>query len=264
MFPEERVRNLEIKLRNEASAQLQQDPTPGTGGFVHEAWCRLQWIEPPHRGTWIESWDFSSKGLEQSHSKVNGQLWCATREVTELREFLSTLDDRLNKVPGSEMDWRIIKVPNRQLHYLLIDWVGGWWNYVQSKNQFIAAQTRPHWNKARIKLIELKANGPAIVEEMKNKFTGIKGVEPNGSKEERFRIHTDKFEMGLIVFPPGRTLIDGKSCLLQDPIVEEIVKFPKFSHDDAVDTCTQALDRLSNGAMAYRENLSRIANGLPR
>jgi phage terminase large subunit-like protein len=265
LFPEARVRETEIRLKNEASAQLQQDPTPGTGGFIEEAWTRLEWVEPPQRGTFCQSWDFSSKGLEISHSQVSGQLWCATREMTNVREYLSSLDDRLNRVPGADADWRIIQVPSRKQMYLLVDWVGDWWNYVQSKNQFIAAQTRPHWHKARVKLIELKANGPAIVEEMKSKFVGIKGVEPDGSKEERLRIHTEKWELGQVVYPPGRTrLAIGKSTGLGDVIREQHIKFPRFGLDDHVDTTTQALDRLCNASMAYRENLSKIAGGMPR
>jgi len=249
LFPEEKVRDRELKLRNEASAQLQQDPTPATGGFIEERWTRLEWIDPPTRGSWVQSWDFSSKGSLESHSKVSGQLWCATRDMKLAREFISDLGDRLAKVPGAANDARIVHLPERELMYVLVDWVGGHWNYVTSKAQFTMAQARPNWNRARIKLIEEKANGPAIIQEMKTRFVGIKGVEPEGTKEERLRVHTEKFEAGQVVFPPG----------IGDAVREELIKFPRFTWDDHVDTCTQALDRLSNGAQRYRENLAVIA-----
>lgn len=248
-FPEHKVRDLEITLKAEASAQLQQDPTPMSGGIVEESWTRLEWIEVPKKGTFIQSWDFSSKGLLESHSKVSGQLWCASRDVKYLRELLCGLDDRLAKLPGA-FDSRTVAIPERQELFLLIDAVGDHWNYVRSKAEFKNAQRRPHWSRARVKLIELKANGPAIIEDLKREVYGLKGVEPDGSKEERLRVHSDKFETRMVVFPPGK---------VGDEVREQLIKFPRFSWDDHVDTTTQALDRLASKSERYRENLKRIA-----
>ncbi len=263
LFPEERVAAQELKLRNEASAQLQQDPTPATGGFVEEAWTRLEWIEPPSKGVWAQSWDFSAKGSEESHSKVSGQLWCRTKEVRNLYQYLSSLDERLAKVAGSALDKRIIPVPDKSEHFLLIDWVGGHWNYVQSKAQFTAAQTRPFWPNARKKLVELKANGPAIILEMKEHFHGIIGVEPEGTKEERYKVHTEKWEVSQVVYPPGPRTVEKKVYLVgADVVREEHIKFPRYLWDDHVDTSTQALDELANANSRYRENLAKIARGV--
>lgn len=247
---ETKVRELEIGLKSEASAQLQQDPTPATGGIIEEPWTRLEWIDPPEKGTWCQSWDFSSKGTLESHSKVSGQLWCLTRDMKLAREYISDLNDRLAKVPGAGNDARIIHLPDRAEMFVLVDRVGGHWNFVTSKAQFVLAQTRPNWAKARIKLIEDKANGTVLIEEYKSKFPGIISVEPEGTKEERLRVHTEKFEAGQVLFPPGSN---------GDLVREQLVKFPRFSWDDEVDTCTQALDRLANKSQRYRENLRRIA-----
>jgi predicted phage terminase large subunit-like protein len=249
LFGEEKVRELEVGLKGEASAQLQQDPTPATGGIIEEPWTRLEWLEVPKGGTWVQSWDFSAKGTLESHSQCSGQLWCVTRDLKLAREYISDLNDRLAKVPGARQDFHIIHLPDRAEMYCLIDFVGGHWNFVTSKAQFVMAQTRPHWQRARIKLIELKANGIPLVEEYKSKFVGIKGIEPEGDKEERLKTHTEVFEAGQILFPPR----DG------DVVREQLVKFPRFSYDDHVDTATQALDRLRNRAQRYRENLAKAA-----
>jgi predicted phage terminase large subunit-like protein len=249
-FPETKLRELEIGLKGEASAQLQQDPTPATGGIIEEPWTRLEWIDPPVKGTWVQSWDFSSKGTSESHSKCSGQLWCLTRDMKLAREFISDLNDRLAKVPGATQDARIIHLPDRAEMFVLVDRVGGHWNFVTSKAQFVLAQTRTGWARARIKLIEDKANGSALIQEYKSKFPGIVSVEPEGTKEERLRIHSEKFEAGQVIFPPGSN---------GDLVREQLVKFPRFSWDDEVDTCTQALDRLANKSQRYRENLRRIA-----
>jgi predicted phage terminase large subunit-like protein len=260
LFPEAKIRELEIELErtHSASAQLQQDPTPATGGIVEEPWTRLEWVDPPSRGRWCSSWDFSAKGTSEAHSKVAGQLWCATRCTITVREYLSELNERLAKVPGSYGDVRLRvlggeregeRIATGQEYYLLVDWVGGLWNYVTSKSQFTMAHARPLWKQhARIKLIELKANGIPLVEEFRDKFVGIKGIEPEGDKEERLRVHSEKFEAGQVVFAPGA-----------DPVREELVKFPRFTWDDQVDAATQALDHLSNRNARYRENLRKIA-----
>lgn len=258
---EEKVRELELTLKNEASAQLQQDPTPAAGGIIEEPWTRLEWVDPPSKGRWCSSWDFSAKGTSEAHSKVAGQLWCATRCTVAVREYISELNERLAKVPGARGDVRLrvlgggdrggeAQIGARgEEYYLLVDWVGGLWNYVTSKSQFTMAHSRPLWKQhARIKLIELKANGIPLVEEFRDKFVGIKGIEPSGDKEERLRVHSEKFEAGQVIFCPGG-----------DPVREELVKFPRFSYDDQVDAATQALDHLANKNARYRENLRRIA-----
>ncbi len=251
IYPEERLRELEIGLKGEASAQLQQDPTPATGGIVQEPHTRREWIEVPKSGTFIQSWDMSAKGTQEAHSRVSGQLWCVTRELKQCREYISTLEDRLAKIVGANQDHYVIHLPAREEFYLLIDAVGGLWNFSTSKAQFVMAQARPNWNRARIKLIEAKANGIPLIEEYKSHFVGIKAVEPDGDKAERLRRHSEVFEAGQILFPPN--------LKIADPIREQLIKFPKFSHDDEVDTATQALDRLRNRAAHYRENLARAA-----
>jgi predicted phage terminase large subunit-like protein len=264
VFPEERVRKLEIDLDQaggQASAQLQQDPTPASGSFVDEVWTRLEWVEPPTQGVWVQSWDFSAKGTETGHSRVSGQLWCKTKSLEWVREYLSPLGDRLAKIRGSEKDALLRRVAPGAEMFCLVDWVGGHWNFTQSKAQFTMTQARPHWSKARIKLIEEKANGIPLIEEMRGSFVGIKGVEPDGTKEERLRVHTELFEAGQVVFPPGGPRTVGSTTYLvgADLVREELVKFPRFTYDDQLDTCTQALDRLTNSATAYRENLAIIA-----
>ena len=253
-YTEAKIKELEKKLGNEASAQLQQDPTPATGGFVEEPWTRLEYIEPPAKGVFIQSWDFSTKGTLESHSKVAGELWCRTRHLGHVYQYISTLEERVGKlVAGASKDRVVIKLPQGVEYYVLVDAVGGHWNFSQSCAQFTMAQARPLWNKAFVKLIEEKANGPAIIERMSQQFAGIKGIIPKGSKEERLHRHTDRWDGGLIVYPP---------LPLGDKIREEHVKFPRFTHDDHVDTTTQALDKLAGSNQAYHEMLRKIGEGL--
>jgi predicted phage terminase large subunit-like protein len=248
-FPETKVRELEVALKSEASAQLQQDPTPMSGGIIEESWTRLEWVEVPKKGTFVQSWDFSGGGTTEAHSKVSGQLWCGSRDVKYLRELLCALDDRLARLPGA-FDSRIVTVPDRAEVFLLIDRVAGHWNFPRQKSEFLSAQRRPHWSRARVKLLERKANGQALIDELKRQVPGIVSVDPDGSKEERLRVHSDKFETHLVVFPPGP---------VGEEVREQLIKFPRFTWDDDVDTTTQALDRLASKSERYRENLRVIA-----
>jgi hypothetical protein len=251
LFPETKLRELELGLKHEASAQLQQDPTPMSGGIIEEQWTRLEWIEVPTKGTFVQSWDFSSKGTKESHSRVSGDLWCVTRDMKMVRELISTLDDRLARIPGSIGDGRIKMLPDRAEMFVLVDHVGGHWNFSRSKAEVLAAQNRPHWKKGRVKLVERKANGQAIIDELKNVLQGFIGIDPVDDKEARLRVHSDKWEVGQVVYPPGA---------MGDSAREEHIRFPRFTWDDQVDTATQALDRLASKAERYRENLKRIAN----
>lgn len=272
IYNEEKLQQLEIDLDQaggQASAQLQQDPTPATGGYIEEAWLRLEYIEPPVRGVFVQSWDFSSKSAQESHSKVSGQLWCKCkgRDIAGgyIREYLSSLDERIAKIANCLKDVLLKKLPDDGDFFVLVDFVGGHWSFITSKAQFRLAQSRPLWEKARIKLIEAKANGIPMIEEAKDWCTGIKAVEPEGDKEERLRVHTQLFEAGQVILFPGaagRGSTGGHSnryLLRADEVREELQKFPRYTWDDNVDTATQALDRLTGGATQYRENLRKIA-----
>ena len=61
-------------------------------------------------------------------------------------------------------------------------------------------------------------------------------------------MHSEKFKLGQIIFCPGA-----------DPVREELVKYPRFSWDDQMDACTQALDYLANKNARYRDGLRKAA-----
>lgn len=88
------------------------------------------------------------------------------------------------------------------------------------------------------KLIEDKANGPAVVSAVKRFIPGVIEVTPEGSKVSRVNA----------VSP----YIDGKNVWLPHPamfpwvltFLTECARFPKGKNDDQVDSMTQALQRL--------------------
>jgi predicted phage terminase large subunit-like protein len=94
------------------------------------------------------------------------------------------------------------------------------------------------WPQANAKLVEDKANGPAVISQLRSTVPGLIAVNPEGSKYARASAVSPFQEAGNVVLP--------------DPVVapwvgEYIVEhssFPNAPHDDQVDATSQALSRL--------------------
>lgn len=91
------------------------------------------------------------------------------------------------------------------------------------------------WPKARLKLIEDKANGSAIISMLRHKLGGIVPVTPKESKLARAHAILPDVEAGNVYIPRNKPWV-------QD-FIEECAAFPKGANDDQVDCMTQALQR---------------------
>jgi predicted phage terminase large subunit-like protein len=88
----------------------------------------------------------------------------------------------------------------------------------------------------KIKLVESKANGPAIIDTLRHRIPGMVPYEPGGaSKESRLSSASWRFRAGNIYLPDES---------IAPWIVEyryQLCAFPKAKHDDYVDATSQAL-----------------------
>jgi predicted phage terminase large subunit-like protein len=96
--------------------------------------------------------------------------------------------------------------------------------------------TRAH-PEATLKLIEDKANGPAVISALRRKVPGLVAVEPEGSKISRAWAVTPLVESGNVWLPHPAIAPWVKGFLL------ELSRFPYGKNDDDVDALTQALLR---------------------
>jgi predicted phage terminase large subunit-like protein len=103
--------------------------------------------------------------------------------------------------------------------------------------------------QARKKLIEDKANGPAVITTLKKELSGIVAVEPKGSKEARASAISPYFEAGNVYIP------DPSIHSWVHDYIEEMVSFPKAAHDDQVDMTSQALLEMTNSLNTSLEKL---------
>jgi predicted phage terminase large subunit-like protein len=92
------------------------------------------------------------------------------------------------------------------------------------------------WPDAWSKVVEDKANGPAVISTLKRSIPGLIAFMPNGSKESRLYAVSPLFEAGNVHIPTRDWTQD---------YIEELVSFPNGTNDDQVDCSSQALIRLT-------------------
>ncbi len=105
-------------------------------------------------------------------------------------------------------------------------------------------------------LVEAKANGDAIMDDLGKTISGLKPINPGESKEARAEAVSDQWGSLNIYLPHPDIcegeLIDDKPWILA--FVEELMNFPNAKNDDMVDAMTQALAHLSEFELDSLEN----------
>jgi predicted phage terminase large subunit-like protein len=94
------------------------------------------------------------------------------------------------------------------------------------------------WPNAHLKLIEDKANGPAVIQSLKKEIHGFVEVNPEGGKMSRAAAASPQLESGnwYLPHPMLRQWVDA--------FIAECAAFPAGAHDDQVDAWSQGAKRL--------------------
>lgn len=87
--------------------------------------------------------------------------------------------------------------------------------------------------EARAKVIEDKANGPAIMSYLKKDVAGMVAYNPKGSKEDRALSVAPYFEAGNVYFPENAPWVMD--------LIDDLVKFPSGTYKDTVDATVQGI-----------------------
>ena len=180
-------------------ALYQQHPTPDGGGIFKAEWLRF-WLPkdlPQNFERMLISWDMTFKDGDDSDFVV-GQVW-----------------------------------GKAGANFYLLDQVRGRMGFTATLAAFQALARK--WPQAQRKLVEDKANGPAVIDCLRNTVPGIIPVEPDGSKVARAHAVTTYFEAGNVYIPHPSV------CGWVPEYVAELTQFPAAAHDDQVDATTQAL-----------------------
>lgn len=183
------------------AGQLQQRPAPAEGGILKRHWWRFYEEHPTAVDEVIQSWDLAFKDTKSS-AYVVGQVWAR---------------DGAN--------------------FYLVDQVREKLGFVET---ITAIQTlTAKWPMAAAKLVEDKANGPAVLDSLSARVTGLIPIQPHGSKEARTHAVSPYIEAGNVFLPTPQ-----QAPWVSD-FIEECAAFPNGQYADQVDAMTQAIDRLA-------------------
>ena len=155
--------------------------------------------------------------------------------VPDVDEVVQSWDMAFKDTRGS--DWVVGQVwARRGPDAFLLEQIRARMGFTTSKAAVERMTAR--WPQASAKLIEDKANGPAVIDALTKTVSGLIAVEPSGSKYARASAVSPFLEAGN-VYIPADTLAPWAGDL-----VEEAAAFPNGAHDDQVDALSQALHRL--------------------
>lgn len=203
------------------AGQFLQQPAPVGGGMFKSAWYERRWTTGFHRYLelgWdrkVWSWDMAFKDTKGSDFVV-GTLW---------------------GFHGADC-------------YVLAQ-IRGRFDFTATCHVVQAgADFDP---EAVAKLVEDKANGPAVISQLRSKVSGLIAIEPQGSKYARAAAVAPLSESRNVILPAADTIpcpefyVDaaGKQHALTPTTVADWIHehtvFPKGANDDQVDAHSQAL-----------------------
>lgn len=180
-----------------ASAQLEQAPAPASGTIFQREWLVKEYDELPAGVELFQSWDCAFKGNDDSDYVV-GTVW----GMLGARFYLVDLVRARMSFPATCAAVRDLSAK---------------------------------YPRCITKVIEDKANGPAVQQELQDIVAGIVAVNPMGGKIARANACSGLFKAGNVYVPK----VERAEWVAAWR--EEMAQFPKGRHDDQVDSTTQAL-----------------------
>ena len=195
----------------------QQHPSPSGGAIFNRGWWGIPGdIDPTHKNQFYIQ---KPKDLEP-HMDIIIQSWDCTFKDAEDTDYV------VGQVWG-----------RKKSDFYLLDQVRAQMDVIATMQSITTLSTK--WPTSSAKLIEDKANGPAIITMLKRSVPGLIPVEPQGGKVVRARAITPYVEAGNVWLP-----MPQNADWIHD-FLEEVASFPVGKNDDQVDSMTQALFYLS-------------------
>jgi predicted phage terminase large subunit-like protein len=199
-FPIDDLRRLEATNRYRFAGQYMQNPAPVGGGVFKDEWLRHYRVLPEIEYRMIYADTALKTGQENDYSVF--QLW------------------------GKGRDGRIY----------LLDMIRGKWESPQ-----LLAHARAFWAKCqdshpgslRKMLIEDKASGTGLIQQLKQSRVPVGGIERNRDKLTRAYDVAPQLEIGNVLLP------EAHPCL--SDLLHEMSLFPAAAHDDCVDPLMDAV-----------------------
>ena len=236
-FPEPAVQKIEKALGPYGTAaQLQQRPAPAEGGIIKKAWLRRYWVTLPPGGVFTLSVDCAFKDTKGA-SLVAFQCWYQL---------------------GPDF-------------YLVDRWTEAR-DFDKTCKDLVTFCAR--WPRANGKLIEDKANGPAVISALRKVVPGLIEVDPKGGKDARAHACVPLFSGGNVLlphperaeYPDGRRgavwvrggVADLSLDAAEGSYEHTIIGFPTGRYNDDMDATSQFLN---HAAPSYASRLLAAFGG---
>lgn len=191
----------------EWSALYQVRPTAEGGNIIQSHWIKTYKVRPTKFDQMIQVWDFATKDKQNSDFAV-GQVW--------------------GRVGANK--------------YLLYQVRGRWDFPTAVKKVLEVSRMFPNAHK---KIIEAKANGPAVIQTLRSTVPGLVECEPYGDKVSRLNAIAPDFESGNVWYPAAEL-----EPWIDDHITE-LCDFPNGVNDDQVDCVSMAIEELRKAKTLY-------------
>lgn len=189
------------------NALYQQRPTAQEGNiFKREYWKYYRQL-PDRFDVEIQSWDMAVKGKETGSRTVG------------------------------------LVMAKKGADKYVLDVVKGHMEFPIACNAVVALSAK--WPKTHRKLVEDKANGPAVIATLQRRVSGLVPVAPDGDKVARANAVSADCESGNVWLP------DPSLAPWVNDFVNELADFPNSKFNDQVDAFTQALSELRKIQPAY-------------
>jgi predicted phage terminase large subunit-like protein len=123
---------------------------------------------------------------------------------------------------------------------ILLDAIKGRWDFPELKN--VAMDQYKYWDPETV-IVEAKASGQSLLQEMRRMGIPVIDYVPTKGNDKYSRVNAvaPLWESGTIWYPHGEKWAEE--------VIEECAAFPHGSHDDYVDTATQAMLRYRQGGL---------------
>lgn len=227
------IEELKAQLRAQGggyaeAGQLQQRPSPRGGGMFARKWWRYFKPRETSPGEYHAAFRPAGTSTDVAVDQPSTFDWIV---LTCDAAFKSTND-------GSRVS--IMVVGGKGPFRFILDNVTKPMTFketceaiVQMRNGKIVGGLLAKYPHCRRVLIEDKANGPAIIDTLRQFIAGIIPVNPEGGKESRASAIQPSVESGHVLLPEGAVWLED--------FISEFASFPVGAKDDQVDALSQAM-----------------------
>lgn len=232
-FGEAEVKEIETELGSYGAAgQLQQRPAPAGGGMLKVQWWNYwqpKGARMPKVRIRMEDGTFEEREAIELPAKFDQQLqsWDLSFKDKENSDFVAGL---VIAAAGADR--------------FILDSEHGQWGLPETLD---AVRRLSYRNpNATMKLVEDKANGPAVIQSLRHEMGGFIEVNPQGNKMSRASGASPQLEAGNWYLPHPKLAPWVGDPALSSPgkLLGEMGVFPLGKNDDIVDAFSQAAVRL--------------------